>query len=347
MSSEVPSTRVSLRDIAKKVGVSHVTVSLALRNHPRISTAVRERIRALAEEMGYRPDPMLAALANYRKEKSSAPIAAAIGWINGWEKPEDLRKRREFDSYWTGAHAAAEKAGYRLEEFLFGGKVSPQRLHQILTARGIRGLLLPPHRPQPDWGNFPWDEYSVVRISRSVVSPRFRLVTADHVANTALAFQEIRARGYRRVGFLTDESELIRHGQLFAGGYLSAQRLVDESERLPICDLGKHAPPQQPRAILAWFKAHKPDAIFTDLPEAPELLAAAGIRVPEDVGLAGTTVLDTPISAGINQHPEEIGRAGFQALNSILNEGTRGTPGIFRQILVEGSWVDGPSLPRR
>jgi len=33
-------------------------------------------------------------------------------------------------------------------------------------------------------------------------------------------------------------------------------------------------------------------------------------------------------------------------LNSLINDDTRGIPGIFRQNLVEGSWGDGTSLPR-
>lgn len=42
-------------DVARKAGVSHTTVSLALRNSDRISSDVAERIRAMALEMGYRP----------------------------------------------------------------------------------------------------------------------------------------------------------------------------------------------------------------------------------------------------------------------------------------------------
>lgn len=234
--------RVSLRDIAKRIGVSHVTVSLALRDHSRISLVVRQKIRQAAEEMGYRPDPMLSALANYRKGKSAAPITATIAWINAWDDPPALRSHKEFDLYWKGAAATAEKFGYRLEEFQLGGHSKPQRLHQILASRGIRGLLLPPQRPHPNWGDFPWGEYSVVRFGRSLQDPRTHLVTADQVANT---------------------------------------------------------------------------------------------------------VLDTTVDAGINQQPEEIGRVGFLMLNSLINDGARGVPKIFRQILVEGSWVDGASLPDR
>jgi LacI family transcriptional regulator len=346
-SSSSQRPRVSLRDLAKELGVSHVTVSLALRNHPRISEAMRRKIQETAERHGYRPDPMLAALANYRKSKSEHPITSAIAWINAWPDPAELRKHREFDLYWQGAFAAAEKFGYRIEEFQIGKNLAPQRLHQILSTRGIRGLMLPPQKAQPDWGDFPWGEYSVVRFGRSLKYPRSHLVTADQVANTILAFEKMRERGYRRIGFVTDENDQQRSGHLFEAGYLVAQRSVDESERIPIFTAGGLPPGQQFLAMANWIRANKVDAIFTDRAEVPKVLKKAGISVPGDVGLAVTTVLDTGVDTGIDQHPEEIGRVGFLLLASLINDGSRGVPPIFRQILVEGSWVDGESLPSK
>lgn len=336
-----------MRDIARKVGVSHVTVSLALRDHPRISETTRRQVREVAEEMGYRPDPMLTALARYRQEKSEAPITAAIAWINAWDDPSNLRGYRDFDDYWKGAFAAAEKFGYRLEEFRLDAKHTPQRLHQILTARGIRGMLLPPQRPHPEWGDFPWSEYSVIRFGRSLMHPRTHLVTADHVANTMLAFEEILKRGYSRIGFVTDETDLRYRGHLFESGYLTAQRFVDEDQRLPVFLMNEFPEAQKKKALAAWLKRHKADAIITNLSVVPSMLKSLGIKVPGDIALAGTTVLDSNIDAGIHQHSEEIGRVGFLMLNSLINDGSRGIPPIFRQNLVEGSWVDGSSLPDR
>ena len=57
---------VTLHDIALRAGVSVATVSLALRGRGEISRKRAEFIRALAVEMGYRPNPMLAALASKR-----------------------------------------------------------------------------------------------------------------------------------------------------------------------------------------------------------------------------------------------------------------------------------------
>ncbi|MEM7334300.1 MAG: LacI family DNA-binding transcriptional regulator [Chloroflexota bacterium] len=46
---------VSIKDIAQKAGVSASTVSRALKDHPRISEAMRQKIQSLAREMGYVP----------------------------------------------------------------------------------------------------------------------------------------------------------------------------------------------------------------------------------------------------------------------------------------------------
>lgn len=339
--------RVSLRDIAKAIGVSHVTVSLALRNHPRISKAMQERVQQLAEELGYRPDPMLAALAQYRKAKSERPVAACIAWINAWPDPADLRKFREFDLYWQGASNAAAQSGYRLEEFRFGEAYTAERLHQILTARGINGLLLPPQGCAPDWGEFPWQEYSVVRFGRSMPEPRTHLVTSDQVANTQLAYAEMRKRGYRRIGFVTDEERALLRGHLFLAGFLYAQREDPEEARVPILPVTGEADAAMGRQIAAWVEKHDVDAIYTDIPGIPRLLQKQGIRVPEDVGVAATTVLDARADAGIDQEPWETGRVAFFLLASLINEGVRGIPGIFRQVLVRGSWQDGNTLPPR
>ena len=45
-----------MNDIAKKLNVSLVTVSKALRNHPDISEKTKERIKKYADELGYTPN---------------------------------------------------------------------------------------------------------------------------------------------------------------------------------------------------------------------------------------------------------------------------------------------------
>jgi len=64
----IKNMNVSIRDIAEKAGVHPSTVSLALRGSSRIPEATRERIAAIAEEIGYRPNYIAKALAGHKTQ---------------------------------------------------------------------------------------------------------------------------------------------------------------------------------------------------------------------------------------------------------------------------------------
>jgi LacI family transcriptional regulator/LacI family repressor for deo operon, udp, cdd, tsx, nupC, and nupG len=63
---EIMSPRVSIKDIARRAGVSHSTVSRALHDNPAISPATRARIQRLAQEMGYTPNAVAIGLQTNR-----------------------------------------------------------------------------------------------------------------------------------------------------------------------------------------------------------------------------------------------------------------------------------------
>eukprot|EP01035_Chromulina_nebulosa_P058399 gene58399-79967_t len=226
--------RVSLRDVAKAVGVSHMTVSLALRGDARVSEARRTEIRAAATRLGYRPDPMLSSLAAYRHTKSAVPISATVAWINQWPDPKALRRLNEFDAYWRGATHAAGLLGYRLEEFVVNRDLTPERLQEILHARGVRGLLLPPHPQGLSLGAFDWSAYSIVRLGLSLPEPRAHAVVCDQSDCGALAFERVRALGYRRIGFISSPRFDRNTRGNFRAGFLRQQAdLIPSRDRIP------------------------------------------------------------------------------------------------------------------
>ncbi len=336
--------RVTLGDIAKAVGVTPMTVSRALRNQPRVSEAMRLTIVAKANELGYHPDPALSALVHYRRGRTGTAVKSALAWLNTWSNPKQMRRFREFDLYWHGALRSAEKMGFHLEEFWTGGDLSPERLTQILDTRNVQGILLPPGGLGDEWLNrFPWGRFSVVSLSRSDLRLPVHMVTPDQVQNAMLAFGKIRERGYRRVGFVG----LKWLPRAFGAGVRWRQLWEEPEARVPVCLFSPADRVGNQQLLRAWFDEHRPDAILTDIPELPEMLAEFGVRAPEDIGLAAMTVLDCPIDAGIHQNPEEIGRVGVLVLASLINDNDRGVPAINRQILISGRWVDGRSLPDR
>jgi LacI family transcriptional regulator len=342
MNQPNPKARVTLRDIAERLNISHTTVSHALRDTPRFSKELRMLVKRTAEEMGYRPDPMLSALAHYRRGKKNIPIAAELAWINQWPDPKQLRSFHEFDLYWKGALEEAERNGFRLEEFTINERMSPTRVEKILLTRNIRGILIPPHGGITlNWGDLRWEHFCIVRLGHSISTPRAHLVTSDQLTDGIIAVENIWKRGYRRIGLAISLKVQTR----FSAGYFFSQMEWPPELRIPVLAVPEKGSEKDLQQIRSWLKQHKPDAILTDLTAMPEWLAQFGYNVPGDVGLAILSVLEGGVDAGIDQNSEEIGKAAIQLLISLINHNERGIPEICRELLVEGRWVDGSTLP--
>ncbi len=338
-----PPRRVTLKDVARAVGLSHAAVSLALRNSPEIAVATRERIQAVAKEIGYTPNPMAAGLAQFRRNAAGKPVQAGLAWVNCWPDPKDLWRYKEFAHYWEGASGCAERFGFRLEEFQCNGKTPPQRLQQILLARGIRGILIAPEEadaPAMDWSGFDWGQFSTVRLGRRPGPPCVQTVAPAQTTNAMLAVEKMREKGYRRIGFVGSPWKTWTYG----AGFLWAEA-IENAGAPPMPPFFTSGEKHRQAAFAAWLREMKPDAILTERPEVPKMLVKAGYRVPEGMGLAALTVLDCPIDAGIDQKPDEIGRVAVLMLISLLRDNDCGIPSIQHEILIKGAWVDGSSLP--
>lgn len=342
MLAEVSNARVTLRDIARRLSVSHTAVSRALKDDPSISKTMRQRVQQTAREMGHRPDPMLSALAHYRRGKTRRPIGAELAWINHWPNPRDLRSFKEFNLYWEGARSEAEVCGFRLEEFVLNREISPLRLERIFRTRNISGILLPPGGGAKfDCQQFKWDDFCIVRFGYSTVFPQAHLVTSDQVADGVIAFENIWNNGYRRIGMVTS----VKMHTRFSAGYLYGQIRFSPDLRLPPLILKQESHEDDRRCLQTWLKVSRPDAILTDLSILRNLLSEIGVKVPKDVGLAALSVLDGNADAGIDQNSRTIGGAAVQMLISLINHHERGVPDTCRELLIKGKWVNGSTLP--
>ncbi|HTL72001.1 MAG TPA: LacI family DNA-binding transcriptional regulator [bacterium] len=339
--------RVSMRDVAKAVGVSVSAVSLAIKNSPRVSAPVRQKIQEKIRELGYQPDPILKALCHYRRSKITAPVSAELAWINCWPKPKELRAFREFELYWQGALEEARRAGFRLEEFRLQEYESFARLEQVLRARNINGILIPPHGTlwPANWPEFRWNDFCIVRFGHSVAHPRAHLVTSDQLTDGMIAFENIWHKGYRRIAYVTTRDTTSR-GTRFSAGFLLAQLKAGARARLyPLLMSDKKHLKEDQKQLTVWLRKIKPDAIFTDCLGLHRVLVSCGYQVPKDIGLAVASVLDGGATAGIDQNSKEIGKAAIQLLISLINHNERGIPDVCRELLIEGRWVDGNTLP--
>jgi LacI family transcriptional regulator len=342
--------RITLQDIADKLGVTKAAVSMALRNNSRISAERRKEIQRIASELGYEPDPFLSRLSAYRAQKNVAQPEGVIAWLNHWNEPKSLRGFHEFDLYWRGAKEAARRLGYLLEEVIWTKDRSAKEVEQELTARGVLGLLLPPHKRDVDWQDFDWKRFSLVRFGLSVRKPDSNLVTSDHQRAMVMAVKKIHEVGYRRIGLIFSWEHDRSIGGNIYGGFIWASSLLGIQNPIPPLDSetdGTETTAVAKRNLQTWLKRHKPDAILTTRPETMSLLRELGYRVPGDIAVAGTSVYDIPVNAGIDQRPKAIGRVAAKMLIKQISLNERGELADPCRILVESRWKDGKTLPRK
>jgi DNA-binding LacI/PurR family transcriptional regulator len=344
-------TRITQKDIARKLGVSQTAVGLALKNHYRISPELREKVRRAAEQLGYQPDPFLSGLAAYRHRKIKAAFQGVIGWVNRWNQPERLRSYGEFEGYWRGATEAAKRLGYCLEEIQWAEDCSAKRFQQILIARGILGILVPPHHRTINWDGFDWRKFSLIRFGTSVHSPDSNVVTSDQHRAVVMAVTRMKEYGYSRIGFIVSRGLNRSLGGNYYGGFSWAQQLLELNPMLPPFwsngDNFESKPAPETEALRFWLDEHKPDAVLTTEVHIPGLIQKLGHRIPQDIAVAGTSVRDLPLDAGIDQRSEGVGKIAVEMLVKQIQVNERGEPAEPCRILVESVWQDGKSLPRR
>ena len=99
----------TLETIAKRCRVSKVTVSLALRDSPRISSSMRARVAEVAAELGYTPNPMVSALMTSLRSTRKTKFVCNHGFITSFPTRDGWKENPSFARYLTGANARATR----------------------------------------------------------------------------------------------------------------------------------------------------------------------------------------------------------------------------------------------
>ncbi|AHF90147.1 LacI family transcriptional regulator [Opitutaceae bacterium TAV5] len=336
------STRITIRDIAARAGLHFTTVSLALRDSPQLNIDTRARIKKLARDMGYRPDPMLSALQAHKRTRRNPHYQATIAWINNWPQRDDLLKIPEFHEYRRGAEERAAELGYLVEEFwTHDPATSPAKLRAILRARGIQALLVAPQPRPRTWLEFDYTDFSAIAFGYTLQPPLLHVVTNHQAHSVNLLLEKLWSLGYRRPGMYISRNWDEKVGYNWISGMMLSRWLHPTLARLPLVidNAGRNT-----SAMAAWIKKHRPDVVIT-FSNNFVYLQGTGLRIPEDIGFASLNVgeTDTHIS-GIRQNDRFIGRKAIDLLVDMVHRNERGIPEIPVRTLVEGVWCPGKTL---
>lgn len=339
------SPRVKISDIAGRAGVTKATVSLALRDRVGVSEALRVRIKALAQEMGYLPDPALSALASYRMAHRPPSDFNVIPFLTNYRTPEGWMKDIQFHrAIFEGARECGRKLGYSVENFWMK-QARPQRMAEILKARGIRGLLLAPTPFPVSYLRLDWSTFASVATSFSVTKPLTHYAVSNMYQGMSMLWHELWHLGYRRPGLAIPEVYNRRGRYRWLASHMIEQRIrQDPGSHVPTLLFSGEAP--EKREFLRWYKKARPDVVLCICPEMiAGFLQEAGIAVPDEVGIASLEVFEADAHwSGINQHPFEIGTSAMELLNSLIMTGACGIPAMRKGVFIETSWHPGSTI---
>lgn len=195
------SQRVTLRDVAREAGVGVATVSRALANASRCAAGTRARVKAVAERLGYRPDPALAALVTHRsgvrrKTAYNLGLVSEFGFQGGY-----------LDKVFRAYVREAEQLGYAVERHDPRAYPSPRRLAQVLESQGVRGIVWGWLHDRAYLDQFPWGKFAHLGFVLPLVHPPINRVRDDCFHTLRVAMEQVWAAGWKRPGLalMTDE----------------------------------------------------------------------------------------------------------------------------------------------
>jgi LacI family transcriptional regulator/LacI family repressor for deo operon, udp, cdd, tsx, nupC, and nupG len=327
-------------DIAKIAKVHRTTVSLALKDDPRIPEKTRRRIHKIAEKLGYKPDPMLSALIARRVHRQERPFQGTLAWLVNNEGVWDWRPI--FHEYHEGAVNRAKRYGYNIEIFDLANPpgMTLARMGAILAARNIRGILVTPQpRTDVDLTAFPWEKFSAVAFGYSLKKPQLHTVGSAQFRGLKLTMRSLLGMGYKRIGFVftLHHNEVVDHNYL--GAYLAEEYLrTGGSPLIP--------PLIATDDFKSWYELHRPEVvIMSSGGRFIQRIRDAGLKIPEDVGVVCPFFPSRhdPWS-GVYENSVHIGEVAVDTVVSMIHRGERGIPETLQRIMIDGVWVAGKTL---
>lgn len=184
-------TDASIKDIAQALGVSHSTVSRALNDSALISETTRERVKALAAEMGYIPN----AVARSLKAQRSGTVGLVLTSLTD----------PFFADVMAGVDEVAGDAG--LSMFVAASHNEPEREMEIIETfhrRRVDGIIVAASRLSSRYR----DRLARIQVPIVLVnqhtedSPGFHAVAFDELAGARLATEHLISKGHQRIGYL-------------------------------------------------------------------------------------------------------------------------------------------------
>lgn len=340
----IPPSHITLKDVAQHTGLSVAAVSMALRDHVSLPAVTIARVKRAAQRLGYTPNSAGSALAAHRQQLRVRRDFSVIALISNWPSRNEWIQRAGAQRLLAGASMRARAYGYELQHlWAREDHMTPARFSRVLTARGIRGIILAPFEDPNAPFELDWAEFSVVTIERPFRYAHFHHIVPNYYSDLRLAWDRLRARGYRRIGLVIEAglAERVAHQWEAAHAFEQTQHARDCGS-IPTLVIAGSDPMG---SIRDWLRQHRPDAIISRCDGVLPAAAGLKLRVPRDLGYASLNVVDdAPGASGILQHRDVMGATAVDVLHSLLHRNHRGPHVLSQGTHIDGTWHEGRTV---
>ena len=311
---------VTIKDIAKALGLSTSTVSRALRDSYEISPETKKLVLEYAEKINYQPNPIALSL----KERRSRSIGVIVCEI----------ANSFFSQVINGIESIAYNNGYNVIIAQSRESFDREVINlQYLTSRSIDGLIVSVSTETNDFSNFKQLHergLPIVFFDRIVDEIITHKVVVDGRKGAYDATVHLIKNGYRNIAVLAN-AEVLSITKERLGGFRKAMadnNLAVNENMIKHCQHGGMLTEEVSEAVNELLKMKpKPDAILTTSDKLTtgclRILKSKGMKVPADMGLTGfsntdlTELLDPPLTV-IKQPAFEMGELSTKLLLQLI-----------------------------
>lgn len=311
----------SVREIARKSGVSITTVSRVLNNHPAVSSQARDRVLAAANRTRY-----VAPVGR----RSTTNIAFVYLGESSLGSPFDA-------ALMQGMSGGLDEAGFDLLVLnARRARREGETFSQLFMRKGVRGAILRSTAATFDaCREIAAEGFPAVLVADEFDAPKLRCVTSDARPACRRAIEHLLHLGHRRIAITLNIVDDHDHQQrLEAYREALAAAGVEADPRLELrVPAYRDAGAQALRQIFAI--PDQPTAVFvTDPMAAVGLFHEAhrtGVSIPQDLSVLGFDDSDQrfgtyPRMTAVCQDAEALGRAAFAALQQLIEDPNQTSP---------------------
>jgi LacI family transcriptional regulator len=299
----------TIKDIARRAGVSYATVSRALNGKYGVRPSTRDLVLTVARRLGYRPNALARGLVTRR----TTTIGLIVPDITNPFFPEVAE----------GVEEAARQAGYAV--LLCNSnwqKVSERQYVTLLAARRVEGIIIAPiSRADEPVGDGVPATLPVVYVSSAPRTTTRSYVVIDNVRGGFLATRHLLDAGRAPVAFIgsresSDDERLEGYRRA-----LAEHGVAYEERFVRLGDMRQASGYRLFREMIE--RGHRPRSVFAenDLMALGCMQAAreGGLRVPEDIAIVGFD--DIPFASfpevqltTVRQPTSDMGRMAVEIL---------------------------------